>query len=98
MLISPTKITKAVNNLKWEKKSQGKLWITMKKEHKTCKVQILRNDHITKLRKPITYITRFSSPEKLGVRRYSLRELSPHREMECRRIPAGLTTVDICSL
>jgi len=70
----------------------------MKKQHKTCKDQILRNDHIAKFRKPITYITSFSSPKKLGTRRYSLRGLSPHEEMECRRIPAGLTTKDICSL
>lgn len=82
------------NNLKLGKIAQGKLWITMKKEHKTCKAQILRNDHIAKFRKPITYITSFSRPEKLGARRYSLRELSPHGDMECRRIPAGLTTVD----
>lgn len=53
---------------------------------------------MAKFRKPITYVTSSSSPEKLGTRRYSLRGISLHGEMDSRRIPVGITIMDICSL
>lgn len=53
---------------------------------------------MAKFRKPITYVTSSSNPEKLGTRRYSLRGISLHREMDSRRIPVGITIMDVCSL